>query len=126
MPNKPAFADALRALVAKEVHAALSPYRDMLAALIEFAEGAPARPVSVGSAVVVAPGRKRHKVRAVGPVGTAVVGQFCEGQKVQYRQGRGTFDAKVIAIDVERGVLRLERDKDAKKVVRPASKVIAA
>jgi sRNA-binding protein len=127
MPNNQAFTSALRAVVAREVETALAPYRDMLTALIEFsgeapARGGPGRPER--SPVAEKPGRKRRGRKA--KTSEDLASAFTEGQKVQYRQGRGTFDATVIEIDASRGVLRLERDRDAKKVVRPASKVIAA
>jgi uncharacterized Zn finger protein len=48
---------------------------------------------------------------------------FCIGQLVQYRQGRGSFPARVVS--VERDTLGLERVIDGKKVARPTSKVTA-
>ena len=47
------------------------------------------------------------------------------GQKVTYNQGRGTFEAKVIRVDVKRGLVTVERMKDGKRVVRPATKITA-
>jgi len=125
MPNNQGFADAIRAVVAQEVNAALAPYREALANLAEFtgapvsAPGPSPRSASFGEA----PRRRRGRAVKSSP---EVAMKFTEGQKVQYRQGRGTFDAKVIEIDTEKGVLKLERDGDSKKVYRPASKVIAA
>ncbi len=126
MSSNPAFAEAIRAVVAKEVHAALAPYREALASLAEFAGALPVSVEKVRAPKVegAVPGRKRRGRKAKGSADLA--GQFTEGQKVQYRQGRGTFDAKVIEIDVEKGMLRLEREKDSKKVFRPAAKVVAA
>lgn len=129
MSNKPAFAEAIRILVAKEVHEALAPYREALASLVEFAGGTPAV-ASAGAPVGAAPQRRGRRVAAAGPRASAasaeVVGRFSEGQRVQYRQGRGTFDAKVVAVDGKKGLLTLERESDQKKVIRPASKVLAA
>lgn len=128
MSSNPAFAEAIRSVVAKEVQSALAPYREALASLVEFT-GVPAVDASKGrrapkADTSAAPARKRRGRK--GKNSAELVANFTEGQKVQYRQGRGTFDAKVIEIDVEKGMLRLEREKDSKKVVRPAAKVIAA
>lgn len=130
MSNKPAFAEAIRILVAKEVHEALAPYREALASLVEFAGGNPAG-APAGSPAGAAPQRRgRRPAPSAGPRASAasaeVVGRFSEGQRVQYRQGRGTFDAKVVAVDGKKGLLTLEREGDQKKVIRPASKVLAA
>lgn len=43
------------------------------------------------------------------------------GQTVQYRQGRGTFEARVVRLDGARVVL--ERLADGKRVTRPLSKL---
>ncbi len=43
------------------------------------------------------------------------------GQKVHYRQGRGTFEARVVRLDGDRVVL--ERLADGKRVARPLSKL---
>lgn len=48
------------------------------------------------------------------------------GQKVQYQQGRGTFDAKVMRIEARSGLVVLQRLKDNKRVKRPAAKVYAS
>ncbi len=124
MSNKPAFAEAIRILVAKEVHEALAPYREALASLVEFAGGK----ASSAEVVTVAPQRRGRRPAASRGAAASVetVGKFSEGQRVQYRQGRGTFDAKVVAIDSKKGLLTLERESDQKKVIRPASKVLAA
>lgn len=131
MSSKPAFAEAIRILVAKEVHDALAPYREALASLVEFAGGKPASPASASASAGAAPQRRGRRAAASGgsrgsAASTEAVGNFTEGQRVQYRQGRGTFDAKIVAIDGKKGLLTLERETDQKKVVRPASKVLAA
>jgi sRNA-binding protein len=128
MSSNPAFAEAIRTVVAKEVLSALAPYREALASLVEFTGGSLAatsgksRVSSSEPAAAPIQRRRGRKARS----SAELVAQFTEGQKVQYRQGRGTFDAKVIEIDPEKGMLRLEREKDSKEVVRPAAKVIAA
>lgn len=128
MSNNPAFAEAIRTVVAKEVHSALAPYREALASLVAFTGGsavATSGKISASrSEPAAAPVHRRSGRRARSSA--ELVAQFTEGQKVQYRQGRGTFDAKVIEIDPEKGMLRLERERDSKEVVRPAAKVIAA
>jgi hypothetical protein len=129
MSNKPAFAEAIGIMVAREVQAALAPYREALASLTEFAAGhggAPSAP-----AEVVSPQRMgRRAAASVGRRGSAasleVISKFVEGQKVQYRQGRGTFEARVVGIDAKNGNVTLERINDRKTVIRPAAKVLAA
>jgi hypothetical protein len=128
MSNKPAFAEAIGIMVAKEVEAALAPYREALASLTEFAAGhggAPAAPAQVAT-----PKRRLSVAPSVVRRGSAasleIVSKFVEGQKVQYRQGRGTFEARVVGIDAKNGNVTLERTNDRKTVVRPAAKVLAA
>ncbi|MFP2960308.1 PspA, partial [Myxococcus sp. 1LA] len=48
------------------------------------------------------------------------------GQEVRYKQGRGTFAAKVKAVDEKAKTLTLERVSDGTKVVRPFDKVTPA
>jgi len=45
---------------------------------------------------------------------------------VTYRQGRGSFEARIVRFDSEKKELVLERLSDGKRVVRPASKVYTA
>ena len=45
------------------------------------------------------------------------------GQRVSYRQGRATFEAKVVGVDAARGQVELQRMTDDKRVRRPLSKV---
>ncbi len=125
MSKNQAFADAIRAVVAQEVNAALAPYREALANLAEFAGAPVSEPGPSARSTSLGQQSRRRRGRAV-KSSAEIATKFIEGQKVQYRQGRGTFNAKVIEIDAERGVLKLERDGDSKKVYRPASKVIAA
>jgi len=130
MSNQPAFAAAIRAVVAKEVEDALAPYREVLADMIKFVGGEPASARSSGTLEAAAPARTRRTRKAATYAGSGgnahaeFASQFSEGQKVQYRQGRGTFDARVVGIDAKKGVVTLERMSDQKKVVRPAAKVI--
>jgi hypothetical protein len=48
------------------------------------------------------------------------------GQQVEYRQGRGTFAAKVVRIEDKRGAAVLERLSDGKRLRRPLAKVYPA
>lgn len=51
---------------------------------------------------------------------------YAEGQEVRYKQGRGTFSAKVKAVDAEAKTVTVERVSDGKQVVRPFDKVTPA
>jgi hypothetical protein len=125
--SKPAFAEAIGALVAKEVHAALAPYQEALASLVEFTGGKVGGKLAAPSTIASPEPRGRRAGRARGAAAsTEVVSKFAEGQRVQYRQGRGTFEARVVGIDAENGTVTLERMGDRKTVVRPAAKVLAA
>ena len=131
MPSQPAFANAIRAIVAREVEDALGPYRDMLADLTKFVVGEQASAGLSGAFEAAAPARVSRTRRATTSAGSRryadqaeLASKFSEGQKVQYRQGRGMFDARVVGIDAKRGVVTLERMSDKKNVVRPAAKVI--
>ncbi len=129
MSNKPAFAEAIGIMVAKEVQAALAPYREALASLAEFAAGHGG--ALSAPAVVAAPKSRGRRVAASGgrrgsAASLELVSKFVEGQKVQYRQGRGTFEARVVGISAENGTVTLERINDRKTIVRPAAKVLAA
>jgi len=42
---------------------------------------------------------------------------------VRYRQGRGSFEARIVRFDSETKMLTLERLSDGLRVLRPASKV---
>ncbi|MBI5547325.1 MAG: hypothetical protein HY901_25870 [Deltaproteobacteria bacterium] len=111
---------AIRGLVAAEVERALEPYRlmlDRLASVIgaKPERAAPGRAPKAGAA----PRRGPKPARA----GKGDASKFQEGQAVRYRQGRGEFEATVLAIDTERNVVTVERAKDGKKVERPAAKI---
>jgi hypothetical protein len=125
--SKPAFAEAISTLVAKEVREALAPYQEALASLVEFAGGRPGGTLAASSATAT-PNRRARRASGVrgGAASAEFASQFVEGQKVQYRQGRGTFDARVVGINAEKGTVTLERASDQKTVVRPAAKVLAA
>lgn len=45
---------------------------------------------------------------------------------VRYRQGRGTFEARIVSFDRETKMITLERLSDGKRVERPSSKVYSA
>ncbi len=128
MSSKLAFSEAIRNLVAREVQEALAPYREALTSLVEFAGAAPAESPRGGGRT--APPSRNVRGRGSQRRGSAalleLVSKFVEGQKVQYRQGRGTFEARVVGIDAKNGNVTLERINDRKTVVRPAAKVLAA
>ena len=131
MSNQPAFTNAIRAIVVEEVKEALGPYHDMLADLSRFVGSGPASAGPTGRVKAAAPGRVgRTRLAATSARSGRYAGQaelaskFSEGEKVQYRQGRGVFDARVVGIDATKGVVTLERMSDKKNVVRPAAKVI--
>ncbi len=118
--------DAISSLVASEVERVLQPYRGVLERMAEFAgvstvvKRGPGRPpASAAAATTTVARRSRRPVREMG----GDVSDFREGQSVQYKQGRGIFDATVLSVNVESGMLMLQRSKDGKKVERPASKV---
>ncbi len=119
--SKNNFDAAIRNLVGEEIERSLVPYRDLLAQIADFV-GMPSRDPGRPAREVVEPeGRGRR--RAVRRAGKGDASQFKEGQSVQYKQGRGVFEATVVAIDAERNVVTIERAKDHKKVDWPASKV---
>ena len=115
------FDAAIRTLVGEEVERSLLPYRDLLGQLADFVglpgHRGPGRPAK---ALAAPKGRTRRAARRVAKGDAS---QFKEGQTVQYKQGRGIFEATVIGIDRDRNVLTVERAKDHKKVERPAAKV---
>lgn len=122
---------AISGLVATEVERALEPYRGLLQRMAEFAGvGVQAGPQPVKRG----PGRPRASAGAPSAPARRVVSQdavgkasnFRDGQAVRYKQGRGSFDATVISINAEQGLLVLRRSKDGKQVERPASKVYSA
>lgn len=54
------------------------------------------------------------------------VAKWTIGAAANYKQGRGDFNGKIIAIDVDKCTVTVKRDMDGKEVVRPADKVYAA
>jgi sRNA-binding protein len=109
---------AFRAVVAHEVARALAPYCGALDALSRLAGSGPPRR---------GPGRPPGSVsksrRGRANVGDA--SKFSAGQAVRYKQGRGEFAAKVVSIDTTKHRVTISREKDGKKVTRPADKVYA-
>jgi len=51
-------------------------------------------------------------------------GPFRAGDSVRYRQGRGTFFARVVSVDARAGKATVERSTDGKRVVRPFDKLL--
>ena len=114
----------IRSVVAAEVKAVLEPYRNVLERMAAFI-GAPARrgPGRPRKTPLAAASPRRGGRRPKNPARAAK--KLSEGQAVQYKQGRGTFDARITKVDAATGAIHLERVKDGKKVVRPAHKVLA-
>ncbi|MGI5865874.1 MAG: hypothetical protein ACOX6T_27980 [Myxococcales bacterium] len=116
----------IRALVAEEVKNQLEPYRDMLKEIADFVGGEarrrPGRPPRAATAGAPARAPARRARRAAG----ADASRFHEGQLVRYKQGRGEFEAKVVAIDTKANLVTLERISDKKQVERPADKIYEA
>lgn len=119
--SKNNFDAAIRNLVGEEIERSLVPYRELLAQIADFI-GMPGRGPGRPAREVAEPaGRGRR--RAARRAGKGDASQFKEGQTVQYKQGRGVFEATVVAVDTERNLVTIERAKDHKKVDRPAAKV---
>jgi len=121
---------AIAALVAAEVKAILDPYMSTLDRVAAFVGGQPARRgpgrPRKSAGLKAKPSRRRARRGSKAKRAARLLKKFSEGQKVTYKQGKGTFEAKVTAINVEAGTLKLERSKDGKRVTRPVAKVIAA
>ncbi len=120
---------AVSQLVAASVERALEPYRDVfnkMAQLMGVGEPTPAvvkRGPGRPPASSKAPQKPGRRIIPKGAV--KVASNFHVGQKVSYKQGKGSFGATVIEIDTE-GMLRLRREADGKEVERPALKVYKA
>jgi sRNA-binding protein len=121
MPNVDLNA-AIRKLVAAEVDRTLEPYQQMLERLVQLLGQKPARR-GPGRPPKAAGARRGRKARKARKGGKGDASRFREGQVVKYRQGRGEFEATVLAVDVENNSVKLERKKDGKKVERPATKI---
>ena len=98
------FDAAIRNLVGEEIERSLVPYRELLSQIADFV-GLPGRrgPGRPPKALAAPAGRKRRGARRAGKGDAS---KFKEGQAVQYKQGRGVFDATVISIDRERNLVR--------------------
>jgi sRNA-binding protein len=112
---------AIRALVSDTVRAKLEPYTEILDRLAAFVGDAPRR--GLGRPPKADAGGRRANVRGFAKKAVKAAKRLKVGQMVSYRQGRGSFDATIVAIDLETGIVRIERAKDGKKVERPAHKL---
>ncbi|NOJ82285.1 PspA [Myxococcus xanthus] len=84
----------------------------------------------------VAPQKRRGRPSAAGRTAPAAVPSsspspatpvaYEVGQEVRYKQGRGSFSAKVTAVDAKAKTVTLARISDNLKVVRPFDKVTPA
>lgn len=125
MARRVGLTQAVQSLVQSEVAAVAKTYRTVRQRLASFVSEARLRPRNTVAAersanpFAEAPRRSRSKK------GTArAAAKLALGQHVSYRQGSGTFEAKVVAVDAGKGVVVLERIKDGKRVTRPTAKVI--
>src|SRR5215211_8035882 len=117
------FNDAVRAAVADEVDRVLGPHLEVLKRLSSaFGTGGDGRERRGPSSAPRRRGRPGRRAQS----GRGDASKFKEGQKVRFKQGRGEFDATVASIDGNTNTLTLKRDRDGKRVERPASKVYAA
>lgn len=120
--------DVIRAAVSDEINRVLGPHLDTLNRLSAAFGGttinraAPARR-GPGRPPAAAGRRRAGRRRAARAGGRGDASKFSTGQTVRYKQGRGEFEAKVIAINTEDNTLTLERLSDGKRVDRPAAKV---
>lgn len=92
---------------------------------------AAAKPTRAGPAPQKSRGRPRTAGRTVASVPSsspspATSATYEVGQEVRYKQGRGSFSAKVTAVDAKAKSVTVERVSDNKKVVRPFDKVSPA
>src|ERR687887_1631675 len=114
------FNDAVRAAVADEVERVLGPHLETLRRLSSaFGTAGDGR---VRRTAGPAPRRRGRPGRRAQTGGRGDASKFKEGQKVRFKQGRGEFDATVTSIDSNTNTLTLKRDRDGKRVERPASK----
>jgi hypothetical protein len=117
---------ALRNVIAAQVEAALEPHRDLLNSLAELAREQQQVASQPASRAARRPAERRGKRGGRNLAAAPSANSFSAGQLVSYRQGRGTFQAKIMGIDAESAELTLERVSDVKRIARPFDKVIVA
>jgi hypothetical protein len=129
MPRIPDLEVAIRAVVAEELAAALAPHKALLGKVSKFLVKAggrgPGRPPKAVAAKAKKPARRARRGSKTKAAASAAA-KFKAGQKVFYKQGRGTFEAKVVRVDAAKGLITVQRNKDGKRVARPAAKLKAA
>jgi hypothetical protein len=116
---------AICVIVAEEVAHVLEPYRSVMNRMLSFF-GSGSQLATHESEKTVATQTRIRRRRGSKTKLSPRIDRFTKGQKVTYKQGRGVFEAKVVSIDTENGVLNLERSSDRKRVDRPADKVKAS
>jgi len=133
---------AIRAVVADEVSKTLGRQVELLEQIAQYlgvaSSQAPAATPKRAQAEVAAPKfqasapRKRGNPRRTPSEETPAsasepsAAPFKEGQKVSYKQGRGTFPSVVKFVNEKKGTVKVERISDGKQVERPFDKVEAA
>lgn len=119
----------IRAIVAEEVKTQLAPYADVLVDLQKLVgtdmtvRRGPGRPTAPRADKPRRAAARGDKPALVSEAAKTEVLKYQEGQQVRYKQGRGEFEAIIVGIDAEMGMLKLERTSDKKQVARPADKV---
>jgi hypothetical protein len=123
MPRPANLDRAIRAIVAEEIAESLAPLRRLLGRMAIQMRETPARrgPGRPPKSAATPVRRRRRGAKAKAALRAAK--NFHEGQKVVYKQGRGSFDAKVVRVDAAKGLVTVERLKDGKRVVRPPAKL---
>lgn len=133
---------AIRAVVADEVSKTLGRQVELLEQIAQYlgvaSSQAPAATPKRAQAEVAAPksqapaprkrGNARRTPREEMPASASEpsAAPFKEGQKVSYKQGRGTFPSVVKFVNEKKGTVMVERISDGKQVERPFDKVETA
>jgi sRNA-binding protein len=112
----------IREIVADQVERTLEPYRGLLEKMAAImGTEAPRRRSTARPA---GPAKRRGRApRKAAANAKGDASRFHEGQIVNYRQGRGEFQARVVDIDLERNIVTVERISDQHRVERPAAKL---
>ena len=127
MPRRAGLTRSVQAFVQSEVVSVLGTYRNALdraASLIAQARANVDRRRNELVAARTAHPFAEHKERARRH-GNGDEARLRVGQVVSYRQGAGTFEARVVELGPT-GRVMIERRADGKRLTRPASKLIVS